>query len=41
MVAQKRGTRLLDHLGNRPQVVYLSGEAGHVPEMRHSRKSKV
>ena len=40
LIAQKRGTRLLDQLGNRPQVYYLAGEAGSVPETRKTRVSK-
>lgn len=35
MIADKRGVRLLDHTGNKPQVYYLSGGAGaSVPSSR-------
>ena len=35
LIADKRGVRLLDHTGNRPQVYYLSGGAGaSVPSSR-------
>jgi molybdopterin-containing oxidoreductase family iron-sulfur binding subunit len=35
LIADKRGTRLLDHTGNKPQVYYLSGGAGAaVPSSR-------
>lgn len=34
LVAEKKGTRLLDHLGNKPQVYYLTGRAGAVPSNR-------
>jgi molybdopterin-containing oxidoreductase family iron-sulfur binding subunit len=40
MVAQKRGTRLLDHLGNKPQVYYVTGEAGSVPSNRNTKPNK-
>jgi Fe-S-cluster-containing dehydrogenase component len=40
MIAQKRGTRLLDHLGNKPQVYYLTGEAGAVPSNRNTKPTK-
>jgi molybdopterin-containing oxidoreductase family iron-sulfur binding subunit len=40
MIAQKRGTRLLDHLGNKPQVYYLTGEAGAVPSNRNTKPNK-
>jgi molybdopterin-containing oxidoreductase family iron-sulfur binding subunit len=39
LIAQKRGVRLLDHLGNKPQVYYLAGEAGAVPSSRAGDKS--
>jgi Fe-S-cluster-containing dehydrogenase component len=31
LIADKRGVRLLDHTGNKPQVYYLTGEGGSVP----------
>ena len=31
LIADKRGVRLLDHTGNRPQVYYLTGEGGAIP----------
>ena len=34
MIANNRGVRLLDHLGNKPQVYYLTGEGGSVPAGR-------
>ncbi len=37
LIAEKRGTRLLDHLGNRPQVYYLAGEQPAIPETRSVR----
>jgi molybdopterin-containing oxidoreductase family iron-sulfur binding subunit len=40
LIADKRGTRLLDHTGNKPQVYYLSGGAGAaVPGSRASKKT--
>jgi len=38
LIAEKRGTRLLDQLGNRPQVYYLSGEQAAIPETRTVRE---
>ena len=38
LIAKKRGTRLLDHLGNKPQVYYLAGESVAVPGSRASKK---
>jgi molybdopterin-containing oxidoreductase family iron-sulfur binding subunit len=38
LIAEKRGTRLNDHTGNRPQVYYLAGEAAAIPETRSTRK---
>ena len=38
-IAEKRGTRLLDQTGNRPQVYYLSGEQAAIPETRSTRKT--
>ena len=37
LIAKKRGTRLLDHLGNKPQVYYLAGESVAVPGSRASK----
>ena len=38
LIADKRGVRLLDHTGNKPQVYYLSGGAGAaVPSSRADR----
>jgi molybdopterin-containing oxidoreductase family iron-sulfur binding subunit len=35
LISEKRGVRLLDHLGNKPQVYYLTGgEAGALPAGR-------
>ncbi|MDH5801586.1 MAG: 4Fe-4S dicluster domain-containing protein [Gammaproteobacteria bacterium] len=34
LIAQKRGVRLLDHLGNKPQVYYLAGEAVAISSSR-------
>ncbi len=31
LIADKRGVRLLDHTGNKPQVYYLTGDGGSVP----------
>ena len=39
LIAEKRGTRLLDQTGNRPQVYYLAGEAPAIPETRSVRKT--
>lgn len=39
MIADKDGVRLLDHLGNKPQVYYLTGEGGSVPSNRAQRKA--
>lgn len=39
-IAEKRGMRLLDQTGNRPQVYYLAGEASAIPETRSVRKPK-
>ena len=40
LIADKRGTRLLDHTGNKPQVYYLSGGAGAaVPASRAMKKT--
>lgn len=39
LIAQKKGSRLLDHLGNRPQVYYVTGEGGSVPNVGSSRKA--
>jgi molybdopterin-containing oxidoreductase family iron-sulfur binding subunit len=33
-ISNKSGIRLLDHLGNKPQVYYLTGEGGSVPAER-------
>jgi len=38
LIAEKRGVRLLDQTGNRPQVYYLAGEAPAIPETRSVRK---
>ena len=41
LIAEKRGMRLLEHTGNKPQVYYLSGEGGAaVPGSRSSGKTK-
>lgn len=37
MIGDKRGVRLLDQNGNRPQVYYLTGEGGAIPETRTKR----
>ena len=34
LISGKRGTRLLDHTGNKPKVYYLTGEGGSVPSSR-------
>lgn len=34
LIAKKRGVRLLDHLGNKPKVYYLTGSGGAVPSTR-------
>lgn len=39
LIANKNGVRLLDHLGNKPQVYYLTGEGGSVPSGRALKKS--
>ena len=39
MIANNRGVRLLDHLGNKPQVYYLTGDGGAVPSDRALKKS--
>ncbi|MCX7893138.1 MAG: 4Fe-4S dicluster domain-containing protein [Burkholderiales bacterium] len=40
LIADKRGTRLLDHTGNKPQVYYLSGgAAAAVPSSRETNKA--
>lgn len=40
LIADKRGTRLLDHTGNKPQVYYLSGgAAAAVPSSRDSNRA--
>jgi molybdopterin-containing oxidoreductase family iron-sulfur binding subunit len=40
LIADKRGVRLLDHTGNKPQVYYLSGGAGAaVPSSRETNKA--
>jgi Fe-S-cluster-containing dehydrogenase component len=39
LIAQKRGVRLLDHTGNKPQVYYLTGEGGAVPALRSAKKT--
>jgi molybdopterin-containing oxidoreductase family iron-sulfur binding subunit len=38
LIAKKRGTRLLDHLGNKPQVYYVTGTSSSIPGSRASRK---
>jgi molybdopterin-containing oxidoreductase family iron-sulfur binding subunit len=38
LIANKNGVRLLDHLGNKPQVYYLTGEGGSVPSGRAIKK---
>ena len=38
LIAEKRGVRLLDQTGNRPQVYYLAGEAPVIPETRSTRE---
>ena len=40
LIAEKRGVRLQDHTGNRPQVYYLAGEAASIPETRSARMKK-
>lgn len=37
-IAAKNGVRLLDELGNKPQVYYLTGEGGSVPSTRAINK---
>lgn len=39
MIANKNGVRLLDQLGNKPQVYYLTGSGGAVPSNRAIKKS--
>ena len=39
MIANKNGVRLLDQLGNKPQVYYLTGVGGAVPSNRAVSKS--
>lgn len=38
LIADKRGMRLKDETGNRPQVYYLAGEAPAIPETRSVRE---
>jgi len=38
LIANKSGVRLLDQLGNKPQVYYLTGSGGAVPSNRAIRK---
>jgi len=38
MIGDKRGVRLLDQLGNKPQVYYLTGDGGAVPSSRAINK---
>lgn len=39
LIGEKRGVRLLDHLGNKPQVYYLTGEAGTLPGSRTTTRT--
>ena len=39
MIANKNGIRLLDQLGNKPQVYYLTGSGGAVPSNRAIKKT--
>ena len=39
MIANKNGVRLLDQLGNKPQVYYLTGVGGAVPSNRAIKKT--
>jgi molybdopterin-containing oxidoreductase family iron-sulfur binding subunit len=39
MIANKGGVRLLDQLGNKPQVYYLTGSGGAVPSNRAIKKT--
>lgn len=39
MIANKSGARLLDQLGNKPQVYYLTGVGGAVPSNRHIKQA--
>ena len=39
LISAKRGTRLLDHMGNKPQVYYLTGEGGSIPSSRAKTRS--
>lgn len=41
LIADKHGMRLLDHLGNRPQVYYLAGKAGGIPGTRKARQQTI
>ena len=38
LIGEKSGQRLLDHLGNKPQVYYLTGPGGSVPGNRATNK---
>ncbi|MEE8339275.1 MAG: 4Fe-4S dicluster domain-containing protein [Xanthomonadales bacterium] len=39
LIAKKRGVRLRDHMGNKPQVYYLTGTGAVVPSTRVTRAS--
>jgi molybdopterin-containing oxidoreductase family iron-sulfur binding subunit len=39
LIGNKNGVRLLDHLGNKPQVYYLTGVGGAVPSNRATHKA--
>jgi molybdopterin-containing oxidoreductase family iron-sulfur binding subunit len=39
LIAKKRGVRLRDHMGNKPQVYYLTGEAPGVPSTRATEQA--
>ena len=39
LISDKAGVRLLDHVGNKPKVYYLTGEGGSVPSTRAKTKS--
>lgn len=41
LIADKHGMRLLDQLGNRPQVYYLAGKASGIPGTRKERQQAV
>lgn len=41
LIADKVGVRLLDQMGNRPQVYYLTGHGGAIPNTRYKRDKKV